>query len=127
MGLDAKGFVPLARSHVELVAAGLETFLEAGAADTSLLSTIPIGSFAGLALTLVYWLLSGGALHLHHGFDPDAFDAQSGSLTGGTVVLPASALASVAEAGLRREDGKIIKPPGFVPPDMSEAVRDAIA
>jgi hypothetical protein len=108
-GLDAKGFVPMARSHVELVAAGLETFLEAGAeADTSLLSTIPIGSFAGLALTLVYWLLSGGALHLHHSFDPDAFDAQSGSLTGGTVVLPASALASIAEAGLLREAHRTI-------------------
>jgi hypothetical protein len=54
-GLDAKGFVPMARSHVELIAAGLETFLEAGAeADTSLLSTIPIGSFAGFALTLVH-------------------------------------------------------------------------
>ncbi len=25
-------------------------------------------------------------------------------------------------AGLRRPDGKIVKPPGFVPPDMSEAV-----
>ena len=108
-GLDTKGFVPIARSHVELVAAGLETFLEAGAeANTSVLSTIPIGSFAGLALTLVYWLLSGGALHLHHGFDPDAFGAQSGSLTGGTVVLPASALASVAEAGLLREAHRTI-------------------
>jgi predicted HAD superfamily Cof-like phosphohydrolase len=28
-------------------------------------------------------------------------------------------------AGLRREDGKILKPPGFVPPDMTRAVRDA--
>lgn len=28
-------------------------------------------------------------------------------------------------AGLRRADGKIAKPPGFVPPDMSEAVRNA--
>jgi predicted HAD superfamily Cof-like phosphohydrolase len=26
-------------------------------------------------------------------------------------------------AGLRREDGKIIKPPGFVPPDMTSAVQ----
>lgn len=25
-------------------------------------------------------------------------------------------------AGLRRDDGKIMKPPGFVPPDMSRAV-----
>lgn len=29
-------------------------------------------------------------------------------------------------AGVRREDGKIMKPPGFVPPDMSEAVRNAV-
>lgn len=28
-------------------------------------------------------------------------------------------------AGLRREDGKILKPPGFRPPDMTEAVRGA--
>lgn len=30
-----------------------------------------------------------------------------------------------AHAGCRREDGKIIKPPGFIPPDMTEAVRGA--
>jgi hypothetical protein len=37
LALDAKGFVPMARSHVELIAAGLETFLEVGAeADTSI-------------------------------------------------------------------------------------------
>lgn len=29
------------------------------------------------------------------------------------------------EANIRREDGKIVKPPGFVPPDMTEAVRGA--
>lgn len=28
-------------------------------------------------------------------------------------------------AGLRRADGKILKPPGFVPPDMTVAVRAA--
>lgn len=28
-------------------------------------------------------------------------------------------------AGLRRADGKIAKPPGFVPPDMTEAIRNA--
>jgi predicted HAD superfamily Cof-like phosphohydrolase len=28
-------------------------------------------------------------------------------------------------AGLRREDGKILKPPGFVAPDMTAAVRNA--
>lgn len=32
---------------------------------------------------------------------------------------------SKIEANCKREDGKIIKPPGFVPPDMREAVRRA--
>ena len=70
-------FAPIARSHIELVAGGLEIFLEtAAASDTPILSTIPIGSFAGIALTVVPWLLCGGALHLHHSFDPEAFGAQ---------------------------------------------------
>ncbi|MGA6931296.1 MAG: hypothetical protein WBZ35_18440 [Pseudolabrys sp.] len=53
---DANGFAPIARSHVELVARGLEIFLETGAtSDTPILSTIPIGSFAGIGLTVVPW------------------------------------------------------------------------
>lgn len=28
-------------------------------------------------------------------------------------------------AGVRRADGKIVKPPGFRPPDMTEAIRNA--
>lgn len=100
-GLDAKGRMPMARSHVELVAAGLETFLETGAAlETQQLSTIPIGSFAGIALTVMPWLLSGGTLHLHHGFDPGAFAAQCGTFDDGTVILPAAAITAIAEAGL---------------------------
>ena len=100
-GLDAKGRMPMARSHVELVAAGLETFLETGAAlETQQLSTIPIGSFAGIALTVMPWLLSGGTLHLHHGFDSDAFAAQCGTFDDGTVILPAAAITAIAEAGL---------------------------
>lgn len=30
-----------------------------------------------------------------------------------------------ARAGIRRPDGKVIKPPDFVPPDMTKAVSDA--
>jgi non-ribosomal peptide synthetase component F len=51
---DANGFAPIARSHVELVAGGMEIFLETGAtSDTPILSTIPIGSSAGIGLTVV--------------------------------------------------------------------------
>jgi AMP-binding enzyme len=100
-GLDANGLTPVARSHVELVAGGLETFLEVDAApDTPLLSTISIASLAGIALTILPWLLSGGTLHLHHGFDPQAFAAQCDALGDGTVVLPAAAVAAIGDAGL---------------------------
>lgn len=97
---DASGLAPIARSHVELVAGGLETFLETGAAsDTPTLSTIPIGSFAGIALTVIPWLLCGGALHLHHSFDGAAFDAQCRAVTEGIVILPAAAVAALSECG----------------------------
>ncbi|HEY6022620.1 MAG TPA: AMP-binding protein, partial [Pseudolabrys sp.] len=94
-------YIPVARSHVELVAGGLETFLEAGSpAETPTLSTIPLGSFAGISLTVLHWLLSGGSLHLHHGFDPNAFAAQGRELDDATVMLPAATITSAADAGL---------------------------
>ena len=45
-------------------------------AGRRLLGCCATGSFAGLALTVMPWLLSGGTLALHHGFDADAFAAQ---------------------------------------------------
>jgi len=100
-GLDTKGITPVARNHIELVAGGLEIFLETDTAtDAPHLSTIPIASFAGIAVTALPWLLSGGSLHLHHGFDVDAFVAQSGSLDGGAVILPATAIGPITEAGV---------------------------
>jgi non-ribosomal peptide synthetase component E (peptide arylation enzyme) len=112
---DASGLAPITRSHVELVAGGLETFLETGAGtDTPTLSTIPIGSFAGIALTVIPWLLCGGALHLHHSFDPRAFDAQYRAVTEGTVILPAvawllspNARLSITQDGLSLHSGAL--------------------
>lgn len=93
--------LPVARSHIELVAGGLETFLEAGsAADGATLSTIPVGSFAGISLTLLHWLLCGGSLHLHHGFDPDALAAQCQEAVAATIMLPAATVSAIADAGL---------------------------
>ncbi len=45
------------------------------------------------------WLLGGGTLHLHHGFDPATFATQTRALAGGTLVLPGPALAPLAAAG----------------------------
>src|SRR5215510_923254 len=88
--LDAEGFVPVSRTHVDLVAGGLEIVRKSGTAtDTPWLSTIPITSFAGIALTLTPWLLCGGSLHLHHGFEAEAFAAQCREIPEGTLVLPA--------------------------------------
>jgi hypothetical protein len=96
-----RDLLPVARSHIELVAGGLETFLEAGSSvETPTLSTIPTGSFAGISLTLLHWLLSGGSLHLHHGFDPDAFAEQCREAASATVMLPAAAVSAIADAGL---------------------------
>jgi len=100
------GFVPIARSQSELIAGGVVAFLEGRlAADTTILSAIPIGSFAGIALTLVPWLLGGGTLALHHGFDPAAFAAQARVHDPLTVVLPGPAVTPLADAGLL--DGQI--------------------
>ena len=95
------GLVPVARSHRELIAGGLAVFLEAGLArDTTILSAIPIGSFAGIALTVVPWLLAGGTLALHHGFDPATFAEQTGAHEHSAVALPGPALTALADAAL---------------------------
>lgn len=100
-GIDAHSIVPMARNHVELIGGGLSVVLEGGiASDASLLSTIPIGSFAGLALTLMPWLLSGGMLHLHHGFEPETFAAQRDVADFDAMAIPAVALPAMAAAGL---------------------------
>ena len=86
----------IARNHLELIAGGRGPYLECGAPlDAMTLSTIPTGSFAGIALTVMPWLLGGGSLHLHHAFDPVTFAAQCRALEGGTVVLPGPALAAL--------------------------------
>jgi hypothetical protein len=48
------------------------------------------------------WLIGGGALHLHHGFDAETFVAQAAALDGGMIALPGLTLrplASLVAAG----------------------------
>lgn len=98
-GVD--GHLAVARNHLELIAGGLGVFLESAmAADADLLSTIPLSSTAGLSASLLPWLLSGGALHLHHAFDATTFAAQAQALNGGVRVVPAAALGALGETGL---------------------------
>jgi acyl-CoA synthetase (AMP-forming)/AMP-acid ligase II len=93
----ADGFVPVARSHRELIAAGE---IVAGAvgltSDATLLGAFMTASFAGLGATVVPWLISGATLLLHQPFNPAALAAQRADVA----VLPGPLLARFAEAGL---------------------------
>lgn len=76
-GGDCPAPCPVPRSHNQLLAAGRMAQLEAGIADRSvilnpypLISLVPLGCFA------MPWLLTGGALILHHPFDLSVFAKQ---------------------------------------------------
>jgi hypothetical protein len=98
--VTAAGIIPIARNAAQLIAGGRAVALEAEIApDAAILSTIPPSSFAGIALGVVPWLLSGGTLALHHGCDLETLDAQSQAFPGAALTMPGPALAPLAEAG----------------------------
>ena len=93
--VTADGLVPVARSHRELIAAGVAIAGEARiAADATVLGALMTASFAGIASTIVPWLLCGGILRLHQPFDPGAMAAQRCDVA----VLPGPVLPGVADA-----------------------------
>jgi hypothetical protein len=100
----ADGAVPVARRHLELLAGGLGILLEGRIAqDATILSAMPPASFAGLCLTLVPWLLSGGTLVLHQPFDAALLARQRLEYRCGTLVLPAPLVFELKQAGLFAE------------------------
>jgi hypothetical protein len=108
---DASGLLPIARSHVELMMAGFEIMLEGRfAAKTTILASLCLGSFAGIASTLATWLLTRGTLVLHHPFDPGVMRHQILDHQCGTVILPGSLAVRCAEAGMFRDSavGKVM-------------------
>jgi hypothetical protein len=99
--VTAQRMVPVARTHAQLIGGGLAPYLEANVGeDAAVLSTIPPASFAGLAVGVVPWLLSGGTLALHHGCDPRVLAEQCASLTEATVVIPGPVVVPMDETGL---------------------------
>ncbi len=95
------GLVAVARNHAELIAGGRAAMLEGGIGlEARLLGCCATGSFAGLALTLMPWLSSGGTLSLHHAFDPEAFAAQCRDERCETIVVPGALVPEFAGAGL---------------------------
>ena len=98
--VDEDGPVPVARSHLELLAGGLCPLEGRLEPDASILSTISPASFSGICLTLLPWLFAGGTLVLQHPFDATVFAKTRRDERCGTLVLPAPIAIRLAEAGL---------------------------
>jgi hypothetical protein len=100
LDVTPKGIMAVARNHAELIAGGCAASLEAGLRqDAHLLGAVALGSFAGLAAIVVPWLLTGGTLSLHHGFDAGAFAAQCRDAQPDAVVVPGAVAAQLNDAG----------------------------
>ncbi len=92
--------VPVARNHVEIIAGGLSLLLEGRfEQNATFLSALAPSSFAGVALTMLPWLLTGGTLSLHQPFDPETLAAQL-SKDVVAAVLPGPVVSRLAEAGM---------------------------
>jgi acyl-coenzyme A synthetase/AMP-(fatty) acid ligase len=95
-----EGLVPIARNHMEIIAGGLAAFLEGRfEQDAIFLSSLATSSFAGMALTILPWLLTGGTLALHQPFDPETLAAQLREQHCNTLILPGPVISRLADAG----------------------------
>src|ERR1700733_14793865 len=99
--VTADGFRAVPRTHLHLIAGGLAVFLESGGPQgATILAAFPPSSFAGITSSLVIWLLSGGALVLHHPFDGDVLEQQVNEQVCHVLVAPAPLALRLAEAGM---------------------------
>jgi hypothetical protein len=88
--VTADGFRPVPRAHLSLIAGGLAISLESDVPQgATVLSAFAPMSFAGLASSLVVWLLSGGTLVLHHPFDEDVLEQDINEHSCDTLIAPA--------------------------------------
>ena len=99
--VTARGIVPVAHSHAELVAAGNAIVAAAGMMPgSSILGGITTSSFVGLSSVIMPWLIAGGRLALNQPFSPETFAAQLLDEHCDTAVVPAAILAAIQEARL---------------------------
>jgi hypothetical protein len=98
--VSADGLMPVGRSHSDVIAGGDAVLREALLApDATLLSTLTLSSFAGLATAMVPWLLAGGRLALHHPFDPATFLAQCRATPYDAAIVPGPLAIPLARSG----------------------------
>ncbi|MGH6777155.1 MAG: AMP-binding protein [Bradyrhizobium sp.] len=88
--VTADGFRAVPRPHLGLIAGGLAISLESDVPQgATIMSAFAPSSFAGLAASVVTWLLSGGTLVLHHPFDAEVFERQIIDHRCDTLIAPA--------------------------------------
>jgi non-ribosomal peptide synthetase component E (peptide arylation enzyme) len=103
--------VPVFRHEDDLLAQGAMTVLALSLTSRdTILSPYPLTGAVGLGLGLMPWLISGGALALHHPFDYDRFVQQLIGSQVTVTALPASILAALADDGvLQAPDCKLAR------------------
>jgi hypothetical protein len=95
------GFRAVPRTHLNLIAGGLALSLESDLPQGSVvMSAFAASSFAGVASSLVIWLLSGGTLVLHHPFDGDIFEQEINEHACDTLIAPAQLALRLAETDM---------------------------
>jgi hypothetical protein len=93
------GLVPVARNHAEVITGGLAVLLEGRfGIGARFLSAVQSSSFAGLAVGVVPWLISGGTLLLHQPFDPETLARQLQEACD-AVILPAPVVPHLVDSG----------------------------
>jgi hypothetical protein len=96
------GFRAIPRTHLNLISGGLALFLESGLPQgATIVAALSPSSFAGIASTIVTWLLTGGTLSFHHPFDPAALDRQMVESRCSVLIAPAPLVFKLAEDGLQ--------------------------
>ena len=96
--VTSDGLRAVPRTHLNLIAGGLAIFLESRLPQRpKLMSAFLPSSFAGLASSLLVWLLSGGTLALHHPFDGEVLERQLNEDSCDTLIAPASMAQRLAE------------------------------
>ena len=99
--MGTEGPLPVARTHGELMAAGLAVMAEAGLPRRAVIvGTMLASSFAVIAATVAPWLITGGLLALHHPFDAGRLSAQIADGRCDVVAVPGPLIARLGEAGV---------------------------
>ena len=88
--VTSDGFRAVPRTHLSLIAGGLALSLESDVPQgATLMSAFAPSSFAGLASSVVTWLLSGGTLAMHHPFEADVLEQDIKEHHCDTLIAPA--------------------------------------